>query len=487
MPPYSEGIERRRTVRGDGMPLRAGGILRTLFGRPSLMRRMGLLSTAAAAFGGMLAAGVAGVIAARLVTRLDDDRVIASAIELADEVAEELEDDGDDDDDDDDIVFDPGGHPTLSSVLAHELRDVKFPGASAAIVQDGVVVVGNDALPVLAPRTCMLAADAHRVCTVPLDRDRLVVLSVDLQDEHERWSLVAWALATGALVGAVLGGCASLWSARWAMAPLTELCERVDRVDAEQPRVELLEPGFRLAEIEALRHAVTLLVERLGHALVHAQTFASTAAHELRTPLTVLLGELDLQREHGGGDPAALERLRSRIEALHALVERLLVLARPGRLEIEKAETIDLADVVWAVREALPATSQRRIEIVAEDDVVVRGDASLLLVMIGNAVNNGLKYSHAYVEVRVGMEGDEAVIDVVDHGPGIPPGERDNVFLPFYRLRPHANQTPGHGLGLSLIAHAAAFHGGRVRFVDVREGAHLQIRLPRWQPQGMRT
>ena len=460
--------------------------------RPRLVRRVAMLSAVAAAVGGATAAGFAGVVAGRLVAQHEDETVIAAAVELADEIDEELQrepGEGDDDEpdaDDDDIVRDASGRPELASVLAHELEDVELPLATASVVAQYEVLAGDSSLPPVATGSCV--TDEHegyprRICAAALGGGRLVRLGVSAEDERERWALMAWALVAGALVGAVIGGVVSHRSAAWALRPVTELRDRVRRIDAEAPRVELLDPEARHAEVEDLRRAVVQLVERLGVSLSHAQSFAAMAAHELRTPLALLAGELELMIEAAAGrrgDEAALRRLLGLVQGLTMLAQRLLVLAGPGRVPAERGEAIDLADVVDAVRAGLTPAQAERLHVRVEDDVLVRGDHELLRSLLHNAVENAMKFSDGRVEVTV-TGGEEAVIDVVDHGPGIAAEDRARVFGAFYRsAEVRAGGIPGHGIGLALIAHVAEAHGGRAGLLECTAGTHLRVRLPRW-------
>jgi len=453
--------------------------------RPRLVRRVAMVSAVAAAIGGAAAATFAGVLAGRLVTRHEDETVLAAAIELADEIGEELE--APDGNDEDDILHDASGRPLLASVLAHELEDVKQPLATASVVAQGVVVAGDSSLPRIATGGCV--TDEHeglprRICAAALGDGRQVLLGVSAEDERERRALMAWALVAGALVGAVIGGVASHRSAAWALRPVTELRDRVRRIDAESPRVELLDPEARHAEVEELRGAVVQLVERLGASLSHAQSFASMAAHELRTPLSLLAGELELMIEGAAagerGDEEALARLHGLVRSLTVLTQRLLVLAGPGRVPAEQGEAVDLADVVDAVQAGLPPAHAERLRISVEDDVLVRGDHELLRSLLHNAIENAMKFSDGSVEVTV-TGGEAAVIDIVDHGPGIAAEDRARVFGAFYRsAEARAGGIPGHGIGLALIAHVAEAHGGRAELVDRASGTHLRVRLPRW-------
>src|SRR5262249_19172723 len=148
-----------------------------------------------------------------------------------------------------------------------------------------------------------------------------------------------------------------------------------------------------------------------------------------------------------------------------ALVQRLLVLAQPARLDARQAELVDLSDVATAALAGLPAAAQARVAIAVADDVVVRGDAALLRALLHNGIENALKFSGDQVAVRIAEVDGAAQLDVIDRGPGVPPEERSRVFRPFYRAAAvRAQGTGGHGIGLSLIARVAWRHGGTAAF-----------------------
>jgi signal transduction histidine kinase len=92
------------------------------------------------------------------------------------------------------------------------------------------------------------------------------------------------------------------------------------------------------------------------------------------------------------------------------------------------------------------------------EPVIVRGDPTLLRRMIRNLIENAKLHGSPPIEVRVRREGDRATLTVSDGGDGIPAGERERVFAPFYRLR--GTRSQGSGLGLALVRQIARQHGG---------------------------
>ena len=163
------------------------------------------------------------------------------------------------------------------------------------------------------------------------------------------------------------------------------------------------------------------------------------------------------------------------------LTERLLILATPSAAAGEITEVVSLRDLVDDAISAIAAEGAASRDALATDegDAVVRGDAALLQTMVANALSNAIKFG-GRARIEVTHEGDLAVVRIDDEGPGVAPPLRERVFEPFFRVElPGRARVPGSGLGLALVRHIAAAHGGDAAFVDrAGDGARLQIRLP---------
>ncbi|AKF07485.1 sensor histidine kinase [Sandaracinus amylolyticus] len=437
-------------------------------GPRSLRARVALASAGAAALAGAVAAIVAGWTAEELVRAHDDDALLAHARTLADEV-----------DDEEREAEEDGERAELDAILADELDELPVLDARVVVHDgEGQALGGDRDLAVLPVGSCD-DAGALRACTVALGARRLTLAASEGAARDHR-SLLVIALLAGALVGALAGGVAASRIARVALAPLGALRDRVRAIDPGAPRVDRIATPEHDAELEDLRAAIAELVERLAIALTQARSFASNAAHELRTPLAHVAGELELLTERS--DREALERTRAQVARLVELVQRLLVLARAEPIDRAHAEAVDLGDVAREVVARAGAPS--RVRLALEDDVIVAGDAALLEALVSNALSNALKFSDDLVDLEVSRAGDEARIEVRDRGPGIADEDRARVFDAFYRSRAaRASGTPGHGIGLALIAHVATAHGGRVELVPSERGVHLRVLLPRWSPR----
>jgi signal transduction histidine kinase len=228
--------------------------------------------------------------------------------------------------------------------------------------------------------------------------------------------------------------------------------------------------------------------------------FLSTAAHELRTPLTTIRMTSGLLREQmemllnaqAAGTPIALSpRLRDLLLLLdegsarmQALVNDLLDLTRleQGRVPLVMAD-LDLREVVNdSVKATLPLFSGKSQPFalhLPESTIPVRGDRRWIEQILINLLANASKYSPPAtgVEVRGECAGGECRIAVEDHGPGVPDGEREQVFEPFYRGSLHRDDPAGGtGLGLSIARTIAEKHGGRLWTEPVTGGGSRFIR-----------
>jgi two-component system phosphate regulon sensor histidine kinase PhoR len=227
--------------------------------------------------------------------------------------------------------------------------------------------------------------------------------------------------------------------------------------------------------------------------------FVDNLAHELRAPLTnvrLLAETLAMEAEDAQLSPRVRESI-SRIEAetdhLAAMVSELLDLARIEQGEVPMhREPVDLADVVASVASRLqPFADRQGVRIVSQlpptaGERTVIGDAERLEQLLFNLVHNAIKFSptDSDVVVRLAVAQDQplVVVEVEDHGPGIPKRDLDRIFERFYkvdRARTRAGQG-GTGLGLAIARHIAEAHGGRI-WVESEEGAGATFRvsLPR--------
>jgi two-component system sensor histidine kinase TctE len=230
-------------------------------------------------------------------------------------------------------------------------------------------------------------------------------------------------------------------------------------------------------EVRPLLRATNELIARLDEALTLQNRFIADAAHQLKTPVAVLKTQLELaMREE---DPArmreALGAAREGHERISRVVSQLLSLARnePEASRSVPRDPLDLNVLAFEVATSwVPAALERGIDLGfegADAPVVVKGDSHRLRELLGNLVDNAVRYGRAggRVTVRVGAE--PARVDVCDDGPAIPAEQRERIFERFHRLL--GNEAGGSGLGLAIAREIARIHGATV---ELRESAGVE-------------
>lgn len=422
----------------------------------TLRDRVALTSALSAAVSGAIVATTVVLLAERVTTEQEDAHLRDAAGVLAYELQTESED------------------PAF--LAEDEQRELAEAGIQIAIFAGEIRLGGSKALHAQAAGTCT-EQGALRSCARAAGK-LTIVAGRDAGQLHDHRSATLVSAAIAATIATLLGALTSLLVARRVVKPLELLRRRVELVPIDDPGNADLGPRAGVDEVDSLRASLSTALARLGGAMMQAQRFASDAAHELRTPLTAILGALELAIERTNPD-ASGELLRAQrvAQRLTGLVDRLLILAR-SQTRIDKAEAIDLLDLFEDAIDTFPPEQRARIQLAAKS-TPIHGDPLLVLAMLTNALDNSLKFSRGAVQAQVNVHGSEVVISIEDDGPGIPVAERARVFAPFYRTRAsRASDVPGHGIGLALIAHVSALHGGTARFAERAGGARLELILP---------
>jgi signal transduction histidine kinase len=254
--------------------------------------------------------------------------------------------------------------------------------------------------------------------------------------------------------------------------PLSRLARSVERFGTDLEPAPMPERGAR--EVRALIRTVNQMQSRIA-TLVKGRAFVIGAiAHDLRTYLTRL--RLRVETFPDGG---MRERAGRDVEDMSALLEDALSFAQASFLGAEN-QAIDLVGVVGRECDERAAAGMPVTAALPAAPVIVRGSAAALARMVGNLVDNAVKYG-SKAEVAVLASSGEGEIVVEDRGPGIPAGERESIFEPFRRLEPSRNRARGGaGLGLAIAHRVAEGHGGSITVEDrPGGGARFCVRLPR--------
>jgi two-component system heavy metal sensor histidine kinase CusS len=240
-------------------------------------------------------------------------------------------------------------------------------------------------------------------------------------------------------------------------------------------------------EVSRLASDVNRMIEQLSGLVASQREFIAHAAHELRSPLTTLYGELQLalRRERDAdGYRGAIEEALDSATRLKTLAEDLLALARIGSTVADSGELVSPRTAVEeAVRTVASEAQARDVRLAIDGDArVVSGRPQDLERLFRNLVENAVRHSPpgAAVEVRLRDTNEHVVVTVSDEGRGVPDGDRERIFEPFFRgAHESVNDVPGVGLGLAIARKIASAHGGALELGPARDrGAQFVVRLP---------
>lgn len=210
-------------------------------------------------------------------------------------------------------------------------------------------------------------------------------------------------------------------------------------------------------------------------------------AHDMRTPLTRLHQHLEQVRVAGHSveefqnavDVALLET-DGLLETFGALLRIAQIEARAPGSGLQPVALSDLCAMIAETYAPVAEAEGRRLVAAVVPDLTVAGDRQLLIQMLVNLVENALQHNAPGTEIRLllqtGAEGPE--LSVTDDGTGIPPEERENVLKRFYRVDA-ARSSQGSGLGLSLVAAIARYHGATLTLGDNLPGLAVRVIFPR--------
>lgn len=215
--------------------------------------------------------------------------------------------------------------------------------------------------------------------------------------------------------------------------------------------------------------------------------FVADASHEMRGPITAIQSTAEAAlgtTSDAATREDALLVIRDASGRLGRLTTDLLVLARTEQGLLDPAiESIDLSVVVAEEVDRLqsaPGDRRPRIDVALTENLVARAEPSEVARIVGNLLDNALRYGAEPIQVRTYAMDAKVVVEVADRGPGIALADAAHIFDPFYRVKADRTAPTGSGLGLAIASELARRHGGRLTVQShPGSGARFRLELPR--------
>ena len=327
------------------------------------------------------------------------------------------------------------------------------------------------------PQTGLLIAGKRRVKVQ-------VARSEEAMQQQVRDLLLILVLGLPLAVG--VAGLGGYVLARRALAPIEEMTIRAQTITAERlgDRLPVSNPENEMGRLATVFNET---LGRLEASFDQMRRFTTDVSHELRTPLTAIrsVGEVGLR---GHRDEAAyrgiIGSMLEEVDRLASLVDRLLTLSRAetrqATLSHDSVDLSALADDVVSHLSVLAEEKRQTLTIDRQAKPVVSADRLVLRQALINLVDNAIKFTPTagQVRIRISETPQDAVVEVIDSGPGISTEARERIFDRFYRV--NDGDGSGTGLGLSLAKGAVEAFGGHLTLADTgANGSAFRISLPR--------
>ncbi|HEX3783878.1 MAG TPA: HAMP domain-containing sensor histidine kinase [Pseudonocardiaceae bacterium] len=398
----------------------------------------------------------------------------------------------------------PGGGYVVQVTIAGQTTTYNGSGIAAADLPAIPATLKSNAPPATEPSLSGNGSQWRVLARSYPQQQAEVVVAANLDDVDTAIGDLTQRFLWIALAGLVLIGGLGYALVRGSLRPLEEVEGTAEAIAAGDlsRRVPVRRPG---SEVGRLANAFNTMVGRIENAFRASERseasargseermrqFVADASHELRTPLTSIRGYAELYRQGAVASPeevaGVLRRIEDQAARMGLLVDDLLLLARLDHQRPLERTPVDLTVLaVDAVHDAHAVAPDRAVGLRlpparGEEPVAVPvlGDTPRLRQVIGNLLNNAITHTppDTRIELRVRTDGADAVLEVADAGPGLPPEQARRVFERFYRADPsRGRDSGGSGLGLAIVAALVAAHGGRVE-VDTAVGVGTTFRV----------
>jgi signal transduction histidine kinase len=327
-----------------------------------------------------------------------------------------------------------------------------------------------------------------------------LLIGRDLDERRRLFGIVAKAANWSLLIVIVLGLGGGIFVAR-------RVLRRIDAMTGTTRRIMAGDLSGRLPvgrsgdELDRLAENLNAMLERIEALMVGLKEVSDNIAHDLKTPLTRLRNRAEEALAKSGSEAEyrnALERTIEESDGLIRTFNALLMIARAesgqARGNMDDFDAAAVANGIHELYEPLAEDAGMTLQVKTEP-VRLHGNRELISQALANLVENAIKYGkpvpaaqplsadavagndNRKILIEARREGDQVLLSVTDHGPGIPEADRKHAVERFVRLEASRTQ-PGSGLGLSLASAVATLHGGELRLGDAHPGFTATLAIP---------
>jgi two-component system osmolarity sensor histidine kinase EnvZ len=292
------------------------------------------------------------------------------------------------------------------------------------------------------------------------------------RERVERTSGIQWlGWATVTLLLSLLG---AVFISRLINLPLARLTAATRAIAKGQQPEPLPEKGP--TEIRQANRSFNHMVEDLNRVDSDRAVILAGISHDLRTPISRMLLEVEM----ADLPASATQGMQSDLAQMDAIIGQFLDYAKPT--DSASFTPVDLSNLLSEAAREATRLPDVRVNTDITPGIEVMGNATDLRRVINNLVENARRYGKTHatqstdIEINCRMEGGNAIMEVADHGIGVPDGEMEHLLRPFTRMDIARGQANGAGLGLAIVDRVVQRHGGKLRLFN-RSGGGLVVQI----------
>lgn len=315
-----------------------------------------------------------------------------------------------------------------------------------------------------------------------------ISLAKDVEGDQYRARL-KFTLMSAFLIGLTLMGITSIVFSRRLFGPMIQIIKKVNSINAFSLNTRL-EKEHSVNEIGDLKDTLNDMLNRIEGAFKAQHDFIGNTSHSLRTPLTVIAGEAEIaleQMKNSRDNSYSLQIIAEEAQKLNHLINVLLEVAKTGmyrqNMYLEKIRIDELLNSIVRLIKKMDKQFKLRIDYgdLPENSSMLYLECNrhLLTLGISNIILNGFKYSgNQEVKMKLTCLENEAVIQIIDEGIGIPEAELSKIFDPYFRAS-NTSGYDGFGIGLALTMEIVTVHKGAIVVEsEVGVGTTVAVTLP---------
>ncbi len=229
-------------------------------------------------------------------------------------------------------------------------------------------------------------------------------------------------------------------------------------------------------EIREANHSFNQMVDDLNRVESDRAVVLAGISHDLRTPLA----RMQLEVEMAGLSDDARKGMQSDLQQMDAIIGQFLDYAKP--VDISHFETIDMTALISDAAHEAARLPDVKVSSTIEDNITILGNVIDIKRIVNNLVENARRYgkpvdtAHVDIDICCRVESDKVILEIADHGAGVPDDEISRLLRPFTRMDSARGQANGAGLGLAIVDRIVKRHSGKLNLFN-RSGGGLTVQI----------